>query len=128
MEKIGNPWCFWGCHLQTFDHLLWPSLFLVLLVLTPDFENEVTLMVDWDGRSSVRWTSAIPCKHFIYNSLVLSDLNYGILLWGFKYDKVFKLQKRIIRISNLGKYNVNTEPIFKRLKLLKIRDILKLQE
>ncbi len=44
---------------------------------------------------------------------------------GFKYDKVFKLQKRIIRILSLSKYNANAEPIFKMLKLLKI---FKLQE
>ncbi len=55
-------------------------------------------------------------------------LNYGILLWGFKYDKVLKFQKRIITILSLSKYNAHTEPIFKKLKLLEINDILKLQE
>ncbi len=34
--------------LKTFGDLLWLSLFLVLLVLTHAFKNEVTLMVDRD--------------------------------------------------------------------------------
>ncbi len=44
--------------------------------------------------------------------------------WGFKYGKVFKLEKKIARILSLSKYNAHTEPIFKKIKLLKIRDIL----
>ncbi len=35
----------------------------------------------------------IQTKVLIYNSLVLSYLNFGILLWGFKCEKLFKLQK-----------------------------------
>ncbi len=34
----------------------------------------------------------IQTKVLIYNSLVLSHLNFGILLWGFKCEKVFILQ------------------------------------
>jgi hypothetical protein len=67
-------------------------------------------------------------KVLIYNSLVLSHLNLGILIWGFKCEKLTKLQKKVIRILSLSKYNAHTEPLFKRLKLLKICDILKLQE
>ncbi len=35
---------------------------------------------------------------------------------------------RVIRIINISKYNDHTEPIFKKLKLLKIEDIMKLNE
>ncbi len=70
----------------------------------------------------------IQTKIIIYNSLVLSHLNFGILLWGFKCETVFKLQKQIVRISILSKYNAHTDAIFKHLKLLKVSDILKLQE
>jgi hypothetical protein len=66
-------------------------------------------------------------KFFIYNSLILSHLNFGILAWGYQCDRIVKLQKRAIRILSLSKYNAHTEPIFKALKLLKINDILKLQ-
>ncbi len=36
--------------------------------------------------------------------------------------------KKIIRILSRSKYKAHTEPIFKELKLLKLEDILKLQE
>ncbi len=49
-------------------------------------------------------------------------------MWGYKCERLTKLQKCIIRIISLDKYNSHTEPIFKSLKLLKLNDILKLQE
>jgi hypothetical protein len=64
----------------------------------------------------------------IYNSLILSHLNFGILAWGFKCERIVKLQKKAVRIVITSKYNAHTEPIFKELKLLKVKDILKLQE
>ncbi len=51
----------------------------------------------------------IQTKVLIYNSLVLSHLNFGILLWGFKCEKLFKLQKQIVRILSLSKYNAHTD-------------------
>ncbi len=62
-----------------------------------------------------------------YNSLILPHLNYWVLIWGYKCERLTKLQKRIIRIISLGKYNSHTEPIFKSLKLLKLNDILKFE-
>lgn len=67
-------------------------------------------------------------KLTIYNSLILSYLNFGILAWGYQCERILKLQKKSIRIISLSKYNAHTEPIFKTLKLLKVTDILKLQE
>lgn len=70
----------------------------------------------------------LESKLHIYSSLILSHLNFGILNWGYQCERVEKLQKRAVRIITLGKYNAHTEPIFKQLKLLKVKDILKLQE
>ena len=70
----------------------------------------------------------IQSKLHIYSSLILSYLNYGILVWGYECDRIMKLQKKAVRIISLSKYNAHTEPIFKHLKLLKVMDILKLQE
>ncbi len=75
-------------------------------------------------------------KHFvpinarvnIYNSLILSHVNYCILAWGHRCERITELQKRIVRILSLSKYNAHTEPIFKTLKLPKVIDILNLQE
>ncbi len=67
-------------------------------------------------------------KILIYNSLILSHLNFGIMTWGYQCERVIKLQKRALRILSLSKYNAHTEPLFKKLKLLQVKDILKLQE
>ncbi len=70
----------------------------------------------------------IETKVLIYNSLVVSHLNFGLLIWDFKCEKITKLQKKVVRILSHSKYNAQTEPRFKQLKLLKIIDIFKLQE
>ncbi len=70
----------------------------------------------------------LNAKVLIYNSVILSHVNFCILTWGYQYDRILKLQKRIVRIINLSKYNAHTEKIFKTIKLLKVNDILKLKE
>ena len=62
----------------------------------------------------------------LYNSLILPHIQYGILNWGFKYNRIFKLQKRAMRIITCSKYNAHTSPIFKSQELLKIEDIFKI--
>ena len=64
----------------------------------------------------------------IYNSLILSYINFGILSWGYQCERIVKLQKKAVRIVSLSKYNAHTEPILKQLGLLKVTDILKVQE
>jgi hypothetical protein len=60
----------------------------------------------------------------IYNSLINSHINYGILCWGYKTNRLLKLQKKAIRIVCHTKYNAHTQPLFKRLNILTIQDIL----
>ena len=62
----------------------------------------------------------------IYNALIQPHLNYGILLWGKNTNRIHKLQKWAVRSITCSKYNAHTEPLFIRLKLLKIQDIYKL--
>ncbi len=69
----------------------------------------------------------ISTKLTIYNSLVLSHINYGLLLWGYSCKRIETLQKKSVRTISLSKYNAHTEPILKHLKLLKVSDILTLQ-
>ncbi len=71
---------------------------------------------------------SLNAKVLIYNTLILSHLNFCNLTWGYQCDRIVKLQKKIVRFLSLSKYNAHTEPIFKILKLLKLNDILKLQE
>ena len=42
--------------------------------------------------------------------------------------RIYKLQKKAIRTISKSKYNAHTEPIFKKLKFLKLNDIFKLQQ
>ena len=48
-------------------------------------------------------------KTIIYNTLILPHLNYCILCWGFKSNRVFALQKKAVRIITCSKYNAHTE-------------------
>ena len=57
---------------------------------------------------------------------MLSQINYGILMWGYHSDRLYKLQKRAMRIITLAPYNAHSEPSFKSLNILKISDIFTL--
>ena len=59
----------------------------------------------------------------IYNALIQPHLNYGILLWGNNIARIQKLQKWSVRSITLSKYNAHTDPLFIKLKILKVSDI-----
>ena len=75
-------------------------------------------------------------KHFLplkvrktlYYSLFDSHLNFGNLLWGCAankmLDKVENLQKRCVRNVALAKFKAHTEPIYRKLSILKFHDKL----
>ena len=63
----------------------------------------------------------------LYCSLVLPYFNYGLLLWGNSskqnVNKVFKIQKRAIRVITNSDYLSSTKPLFNRLKTLNVFDM-----
>ena len=69
-------------------------------------------------------------KHFlppyilklIYNSLIGSKIKYGLLSWGSCSERIFKLQKKAVRVITNSKYNSHTDALFKKLYILKIQD------
>ena len=63
----------------------------------------------------------------MYDSLILSHLQFGITNWGFEWERISKLQKRALRIMTNSRYNAHTEPLFKQLTLLKVKDIFDVQ-
>ena len=63
----------------------------------------------------------------LYNSLILPHINYCIMAWAYQSNRLFKLQKRAIRIVANSKYNTHTEPLFKLYRILKLADVLTLQ-
>ena len=64
-------------------------------------------------------------KIIIYHSLIQSHLNYGLILWGHNCNRILLLQKRAIRTISGAKYNAHTEPLFKKLSILRINELLK---
>ncbi len=96
----------WKCHINNLSNTI--------------FRNISTL-------NKLKHFLPINTKLLIYNSLILSHLNFRILAWGYQCERITKLQKKI-RIIRISKYNAHTETLFKELKLLKVTDILRLQE
>ena len=70
---------------------------------------------------------AFSALKLMYDSFILPHLQFGITYWGFETSRILKLQKRAMRIMTLSKYNAHTEPLFKELKLLKVKDIFDVQ-
>lgn len=62
----------------------------------------------------------------IYNALVHSYLNYGLLLWGNNNIKILALQKKAIRVISFKPYISHTTPLFKKLNILNLNDLYKL--
>ena len=73
----------------------------------------------------------VPAKLAIYFAHIQSHVNYAILVWKSmlsknKLEKLFKVQKECMRcILNVGK-TAHTDPIFKRLKILKLTQMIDL--
>ena len=65
----------------------------------------------------------------LYNSLIASCINYGLLLWGVESNRIELLQKKAIRLitNNSYMYTAHTTPLFIELGLLKIQDMFKLK-
>ena len=62
----------------------------------------------------------------IYCSIIHSNLNFSILACGYNCGRLKKLQKRAIKIISNNRYNSHTEPVMKKLEILKLEDLFKL--
>ena len=67
----------------------------------------------------------------LYSSLILPYFNYGILTWGNTHqtllDKLLVQQKRALRVICNTSSRTHTDPLFSKLKILKINDLYKFQ-
>ena len=67
----------------------------------------------------------------LYCTLILPYLNYCAENWGNTYkanlSKTFLKQKHAIRIISRAKFCEHTNPLFKRLKILKLYDLIELR-
>ena len=59
----------------------------------------------------------------IYNALILSRINYGILCWGFENKRIYMLQKKALRLICKTYYLAHTDPLFIKLNTMKVKDI-----
>ena len=66
--------------------------------------------------------------HTLYCTLVLSYVNYNILVWGSTccsyMDKILKLQKWAVRSITKSHHRSHSAPLFKQLKILNVYDKL----
>ena len=67
----------------------------------------------------------------IYNTLFLPHISYCNINWGgcpkSYSDRVFKLQKKAIRLISKSSYNSHSAPLFHKLNVLSLSDICQLQ-
>ena len=62
-----------------------------------------------------------------YNSLIVSYINYGLLLWGVDCHKLETLQKKALRFMTNSSYVAHTAPLLIRHGLLSVTDMYKLK-
>ena len=65
----------------------------------------------------------------IYYGQFHSHLSYGCQLWGQNPNKIsqtFILKKKAVRLISFAHFQAHTDPLFKTLKMLKVMDIVKI--
>ena len=107
-----------------------------------NFGITINEFVNWGSHSMkiankiCRTLGAISClKRYLslsalkimYDSLILSHMQFRITCWGFEWGRLLKLQKTTVRLITNTKYNAHAEPLLKYLYLLKITDIFDVQ-
>ena len=64
----------------------------------------------------------------LYYSLIYPFLTYSLITWGTTYQTtllpLITLQKRAVRIITFSEYNCHSSPLFRKLKILKVSDLL----
>ena len=61
--------------------------------------------------------------HSIYNSLIMPHLNYSLLAWGTKSNKIELLQKKAIRVLYSKSPIAHTAPLYIKMKQPKLSDL-----
>ena len=78
---------------------------------------------------NVKHILPLRIRKLIYESLIKSHLEYGILSWGpsvnNKLGKLSTLQKKALRVLADKGYAAHTDPLFLKLEILKIKDMIK---
>ena len=79
----------------------------------------------------IKFNLPLSALKTIYLSLIQSSLHYGLIFWhGVSSDlrnKIFRLQKKAIRLVTGSSTFSHTEPLFKKSKVLKLDDLYELE-
>ena len=82
--------------------------------------------------SKLRHNAPIDVCLKVYYAIFFSHLFYGCNIWGLTSEKNLNkleiLQKKCLRIMTFSDFRCHANPLFISLKILKIRDIIKLQQ
>ena len=77
-----------------------------------------------------KFNTSLKIRLTIYHSLFASHLRFGSVMYGASSEnsllEIFKIQKRAIRLVSGSHYIAHTDPIFQRLGILKLSDIIDL--
>ena len=64
----------------------------------------------------------------LYHAIILPFLSYGCIVWGNIYDHNFKplqiIQRKAIRLITFSNFDVHTSPLFAKLNILKLQDLV----
>ena len=63
----------------------------------------------------------------LYNTLIYSYINYGLLVWGIESSRIEVLKQKAIRFVTNSGYIAHTTQLFREEGLLKVQDIFKLK-
>ena len=101
----------WGPHIKSLINKINKNMYLLRSVKT---------MIP-------NWT-----KKLLYNSYIHNHLTYALIVWGpllsaSQISTIFKLQKRAIRYVDNAEYNASSSPLFKKYRILKFPDLIKLE-
>ena len=89
------------------------------------------LSTSYFALNSVKNILPLKIRKTIYNTLFKSHMEFGITCWGASKNKKIKnienIQKKAIRAVSNSSFNAHTIPLFGKLNILKLHDILQLK-
>jgi hypothetical protein len=104
------------------DKLSWNSH---ILKLTKKIAINISIL------KNICYKISLETSLMLYYAIIQSHLVYCTIVWGGTSGKnintLLKLQKKAIRIITKSHYIEHSDPLFKKLKILKISDLYKLQ-
>ena len=119
------------------EHRIYPSNSVNYLGITIDEVLSWNKQVDNICKKLSRANGIISkLRHFapldvltsVYYSIFYSYFLYGLLVWNFtsadNINKIQKLQKKCVRIITFADFHSHSNPIFEKLELLKITDLI----